>query len=57
MKLIQDMLEAYDRKAKPTWDNNKASEDGKEGNRREFQAFSASQRHLLDGFVPNSGAG
>jgi hypothetical protein len=23
MKLIQDMLESYDRKAKPTWDNNK----------------------------------
>lgn len=23
LKLIQDMLESYDRKAKPTWDNNR----------------------------------
>jgi hypothetical protein len=40
MKLIQDMLEAYDRKAKPTWDNNKASEDGKKAigeNSKHFQ--------------------
>lgn len=24
LKLIQDMLELYDRRAKPTWDNNRA---------------------------------
>ncbi|VDM27863.1 unnamed protein product [Toxocara canis] len=23
LKLVHDMLEAYDKKAKPTWDNNK----------------------------------